>query len=115
MKKLIVVCLLLASLHARADMVIALKVEQPEQSMEMTMKIKGDKIRTDATPQVSTIMDTATGDMITIMRAQKNYMKISAEKTKAMMEQMKKCRDSRTRALRRPPRRKWRTRVKRKR
>lgn len=89
MKKLTIVCLLLATFHVRADMVIVQKVEGMRMSGEMTMKIKGDKIRTDASPQISTIMDTASGDMITLMHAQKSYMKISAGKTKALMEQMK--------------------------
>lgn len=89
MKKLIVLCLLLASIHARADMVIVQKMEGMGQSNEMTIKIKGDKIRTDASPQISTILDTTSGDIITLMHTQKSYMKISAEKTKALMEQMK--------------------------
>ncbi len=75
---------------ARADMVIVQKVEGAGQSGEMTMKFKGDKIRADVSPQVSTITDATTGDVTTLMPAQKSYMIIPASSTKALMEQMQK-------------------------
>lgn len=75
---------------ARADMVIVQKVEGAGQSSEMTMKLKGDKIRTDVSPQMSTITNAATGDVTTIMHTQKSYMTIPASSSKALMEQMQK-------------------------
>ena len=92
MKKITLLCFLLSSLCARADMVITETMEGAGQNMTMTLKIKGDKVRTDVSPQMSTIMDTASGDTITIMHPQKSYMKMSASKTKELMEQMKKMR-----------------------
>jgi hypothetical protein len=92
MKKLAAICLLIASLHARADLVLVEKIDgmgPAGQSGEITIKIKGDKIRTDISSQMSSIMDTNSGDMITIMHEQKSYLKMSADKTKAMMEQMR--------------------------
>src|SRR5450432_4009085 len=75
---------------ALADMIIVQKVEGAGQLGEMTMKFKGDKVRADVSPEISTITDSKTGDVMTIMHAQKTYMKIPASSTKALMEQMKK-------------------------
>jgi len=68
-----------ALLHA--DLVVVQKIEgigQP-QAAEMTLKVKGAKIRADIAPQISTITDAATGETTTLMHAQKSYMQISAE------------------------------------
>jgi hypothetical protein len=60
----------------------------------MTIKVSGDKVRSDispqpgAPPQVSTITDATTGDTTTLMHAQKSYIVISAAASKAMMDQM---------------------------
>jgi hypothetical protein len=92
MKKIAAVCLLITSLHARADLVLVEKIDgmgQSGQAGEITIKIKGDKIRTDISSQMSSIMDTNSGDMITIMHEQKSYLKMSADKTKAMMDQVR--------------------------
>jgi hypothetical protein len=88
MKKLAAICLLIASLHARADLVLVEKIDgmASGHSAEITIKIKGDKIRTDISSQMSTIMDTNSGDMITIMHEQKSYLKMSSDK---IMEQVR--------------------------
>lgn len=68
-----------ALLHA--DLVVVQKVEgigQP-QAAEMTLKVKGDKIRVDLAPEISTLTDAATGETTTLMHAQKAYMQISPE------------------------------------
>jgi len=85
MKTLTILCLFLSSLYVYADMVITEFVEVSSRNITMTLKIKGDKIRMDSSPQMSTITDTTTGDTITILHATKSYMKIS----KATMEQLK--------------------------
>ena len=71
-------------------MVIVQKVDGAGQSGEMTMKVGSDKVRTDISPQMSTITDVKTGDVTTLMHAQKSYMLISAATTRSMIEQMKK-------------------------
>src|SRR5215210_7640566 len=73
-----------------ADMVIVQKVDGAGQSGEMTMKIKGDKVRTEVNPQISTITNATTGDVTTVMHEQKSYMTMPASSTKALMEQMQK-------------------------
>jgi len=59
----------------------------------MTIKIKGDKTRADVSAQMSSITDTATGDSVMLMHLSKNYMKLSAAKTKALVEKMKQMRE----------------------
>lgn len=87
MKRLVALSLILATFCARADLVIEENVESGGQTQDMIVKIKGDKIRTDMNSgQVSTITDTSTGDIITIMHAQKSYMKMDSKKMKELME-----------------------------
>src|SRR3982751_5774194 len=74
------------SLSARGDFTIVQKVEGKGEAREIVLKSKGDKIRMEASPQVTMIVDGRTGDMITLMNAQKKIMRISGEKTKAIAE-----------------------------
>ena len=85
---LFLVALLVAAAFCRADMVIVQKVDGAGQSGEMTMKIGGDKVRADVSPQVSTITDTKTGDVITLMHAQRSYMLMTAATIKAMFAKL---------------------------
>jgi hypothetical protein len=71
-----------------ADLVIVQKVEGGGQMTDQVMKIKGDKARCDLTPQVSMITDGATGESVTIMHTPRTFLKVSAEQTKAMLEQL---------------------------
>ena len=75
---------------ARADLTIVQKVEGIHEGGQMTIKIKGAKARIEATPQLTTIVDTKTGDMINLMNDQKAVIHISAEKMKAAMETIRK-------------------------
>ena len=74
------------SQSARADFTIVQKVEQKGTATEIVLKLKGDKIRMEATPDVTMIVDGRTGDTITVMNAQKKYLRISGEKAKAIAE-----------------------------
>ncbi len=74
------------SLSARGDITIVQKVEGKGETKDFVLKIKGDKVRMEATPQMTMIVDGRTGDMITLMNAQKKIMRISGEKTKAIAE-----------------------------
>ena len=75
---------------ARADLVIVQHVDGSGQSGDQTIKIKGDKARTDLAQQVSMITNGATGDLVTLMHAQKTFLKVPAVQTKAMLEQLQK-------------------------
>jgi Domain of unknown function (DUF4412) len=74
------------SLPARADFTIVQKVEAKGKTNEITLKVKGDKIRMEATPQMTMIVDGRTGDTITLMNAQKKVVRISGDKAKAIAE-----------------------------
>jgi hypothetical protein len=77
---------------AHADFVIQQKVEGGLQSGDMTMKIKGDKVRVDmAGPagDVSSILDMNTGDSTVLMHQQKMAMNMPAAQLKQTMERMK--------------------------
>lgn len=75
---------------ARADLLITQKVDGlGANAMEMTTRVKGDKMRVDPTPEMSMIVDAKTGDMVNVMHAQKTYLRISGETAKTMMAQMK--------------------------
>ena len=73
-------------LPAQADITIVQKVESKGASSEMTIKIKGDRVRMEATPQMTMIVDAKTGDAITLMNAQKKFIRISGDTTKAIAE-----------------------------
>jgi Domain of unknown function (DUF4412) len=80
-------------LTARADLIVVQKVEGAGPVADMTIKIKGDKARIDATPQMSTIIDGKTGEMINLMNDQKAAVRVSAEKMKAAAEMVAKFTD----------------------
>ena len=83
---------LTAAAFAQADLVIVQKVEGGGQTGEQTIKIKGDKSRTELNPAVSMITDGATGEMVTLMHTGRTYLKVSADQTKSMLEQLQKFR-----------------------
>src|SRR5256714_11543079 len=73
-------------LSARADFTIIQKVEGKTSANEITLKLKDDKIRMEATPQMTMIVDGKTGDTITLMNAQKKFLRISGDKAMAIAE-----------------------------
>ncbi len=76
---------------ARADFTIEQKVDGlGQQSGSIIVRIKDTQVRAELSPQISYIIDGASGDSITLMHAQKGFMKVSAEQGKALMEQMQK-------------------------
>lgn len=74
------------ALPVRADFTIVQKVEGKGLGNEITMKLKGDKIRLETTPQMTMIVDGKTGDTITLMNAEKKFLRISSDKAKAIAE-----------------------------
>ena len=76
---------------ARADFTIVQKVEGQKtegkgSANEITLKLKGDKIRMEAAPQMTMIVDGKTGDTVTLMNTQKKFLRISGDKAKAIAE-----------------------------
>jgi len=78
------------SLTARGDLTIVQKVEGAGSLSEMTIKIKGDKERMDASANVSMIVDGKTGDVLNLMNDQKKFIRMSGDKVKAFAEMASK-------------------------
>ena len=78
--------LVLFCLKAQADFTIVQKVEAKGQASEMTLKVKDDRVRMEASPEMTMIVEGKTGDMVTLIHAQKKFMRISGEKSKAIAE-----------------------------
>ena len=76
----------LFSLSAQADFTIVQKMENKGQASEMTLKVKGERVRMEATPEMTMIVESKTGDMVTLINAQKKFMRISGDKAKAIAE-----------------------------
>lgn len=74
------------SVTARGDLTIVQKIEGSGSVRQITMKLKGDKARVEVSPEVTTIMETRNGDILTLMNTKKKFVRISAEKSKAIVE-----------------------------
>jgi hypothetical protein len=62
----------------------------------MIIKIKGDKMRIDASPKLTTIFDGKTGEVINLMHDQKAVIRISPEKLKAVSDMLDKFKSQKT-------------------
>jgi hypothetical protein len=78
------------SIAAHADLTITQQIQKegPPQdaNLTMTMKIKEGKMRLDLNPQVSSIVDLKTGDMISLMHEQKLTMTIPGASIKSLQQ-----------------------------
>ncbi len=75
---------------ARGDLTIVQKVEGGGPVNQITVKMKGEKARIESAPQVTTILDSKTGEMLTLMNQDKKFMRISGDKAKAFAEMASK-------------------------
>jgi hypothetical protein len=74
---------------ACADITIVQQVEQSgpaAMNSEMTLKLKGDKVRIDVNPQLSTIYDVKSGDISTLVHPQKTVVTLPGEQVKRIRE-----------------------------
>jgi hypothetical protein len=82
-----------------ADLTIVQNVEGPNRpGGEMTIRIKGEMARIDASPKISAIANGKTGEVLTLMKDQKMVLRISAERMKAAAEMLKKFKKENTEA-----------------
>lgn len=68
-------------------------VEAGRAGASMTIKIKGDRARIDASPQLTTIFDGKTGEVINLLNDQKTVVRISPDKLKAVTNMLDKFSD----------------------
>ncbi len=85
---LMVTALLLVT--ARGDLTIVQEVKGSGAVNQITTKLKGDKARVEVSPEVTTIIDNKSGDMLSLMNAKKKFLRISADKSKAIAEMASK-------------------------
>jgi hypothetical protein len=82
--------LLLAVSFARADIVVEQKMESAMINGNVTMKLKGDQARMDMPNplggNVTTLMNFKSGDMVTLMHAQKMAMKMNMSDVRKQQE-----------------------------
>jgi uncharacterized protein DUF4412 len=81
---LIVTAFLLVT--ARGDFTIVQKVEGSGSVKQITTKLKGDKARVEVSTDITTIIDNKSGDILSLMNAKKKFLRISADKSKAIAE-----------------------------
>src|SRR6184192_4534353 len=56
----------------------------------MTIKVKGDKARIDASPQITIIFDGGTGELINLLNDQKTIVRVSPDKMRAIADILNK-------------------------
>lgn len=83
MKFLRAVLYLSLTLSARADLTIVQNVEGAGPMSTITIKLKGSKARMEMGRDITTIIDTKSGEMLNLMNDQKKVIRISAEGAKA--------------------------------
>jgi hypothetical protein len=86
MKILPLVCLGLLSFRslAHADLTIIQSVEGNTGTYEVTLKIKAERARIEVDPKSSMIVDSKSGEVITLVHDQKAVVRLSGEKAKAL-------------------------------
>jgi hypothetical protein len=67
---------------ARADLTVVQSIESSAGTNTITLKIKAESARIEANPKASMIVDTKTGEVITLIHGQKAVMRLSGEKAK---------------------------------
>ena len=75
---------------ARADLTIVQQIqgagEDGKDSGQMVIRIKAEKARIDTAPQVTTIIDGRTGEIVNVMNDQKKFLRISGQQARAVAE-----------------------------
>ena len=85
------ICLILIvtaflSATVRGDLTIVQKVEGIGSFKQITTKLKGDKARVEVSPEMATIIDNKSGEILNLMNEKKKFLRISADKSKAIAE-----------------------------
>src|SRR5437763_16692411 len=74
------------SVTLRGDLTIVQKVEGIGSFKQITTKLKGDKARVEVSPEMATIIDNKSGEILNLMNGKKKFLRISADKSKAIAE-----------------------------
>ena len=74
---------------ARADLTLVQNVEGSDGAHKITMKVKGDQARVEVNPQMTTIINAKTGEVVNLVNESKVFIRMSAENAKAIAEAAK--------------------------
>lgn len=80
---------LLGAGRAWADLIVIQDVEAAGARNEITIQIKGQKVRTDLADPVTILFDAASGETIYLQRNRKTFSRVTAEQGKALAEKMR--------------------------
>ncbi len=89
-----ITALLAAASLATADIVVTQRVEGGGQSGEQTIRVKEGRARSDIGGAVSVIVDRQSGETTTLAHAQRGFLTLTPEASRAMLEKMQKARGS---------------------
>jgi len=79
-KLLASIALVAVAASARADLTIVQEVQgAPGASGQMTVNVKGDRARIDASPKMTMIIDSKAGSMINMMNDQKRFIRMPSD------------------------------------
>ena len=85
----VVFSLVCLALSARGDFLIKERFEQTDQVQQITLKIKGTKVRLDTGEETSALIDSKTGVTTLLIHPNKAFLKISAEEIKQQAKALK--------------------------
>ena len=85
----VVFSLVCLALSARGDFLIKERFEQTDQVQQITLKIKGTKVRLDTGEETSALIDSETGVTTLLVHPNKAFLKISAEEIKQQAKALK--------------------------
>src|SRR4051812_5205318 len=92
MKRMIfsIIPVAILSLSAHADLTIVQKIEGVSALNQLTIKLKGNKARIEVSPEMTVIIDNKTGETLNMMNSKKRFLRMSADKSKAISDLVSK-------------------------
>lgn len=82
-KTAFILCLLLASLHVRADLVSEATVDSGDRTQDITIKNKGGKYLVDIAGKITSITDLSAGNTVILYRYDKTFKKMTLDEMNA--------------------------------
>ncbi|MBV9126930.1 MAG: DUF4412 domain-containing protein [Verrucomicrobia bacterium] len=84
------ILLLACASRGRADLAVTQKIVGAGPEMEVTTKCKGEHLRLDVAPGTSMVVDNHSGEIISLMHTQRQYLRLPAEVAQAAIENLKR-------------------------
>lgn len=88
MRALALTIFLLATAAAQAGLTILQQVEGPGSTGQITIRLDGNKMRSDVAPSLSVIVDGDSGDSIFLNHDQRTFSRVTPEQARKLWQQM---------------------------